>query len=119
MERDREREMALTDVLEHVDHEEWRDQVIDALHVAAGRVADGPNEQDALKNLTQTHTHKTESQNSALKSKHIHITQRVHQCMDQERNKCLRCGEAQSQNFMYNLTSAINQLVSFSTVITF
>lgn len=57
MERDRERGMALTDVLEHVDHEERRDQVVDALHVAAGRVADGPNKQDPLKYLTQTHTH--------------------------------------------------------------
>lgn len=66
--------MALTDVLEHVDHEEWRDQVVDALHVAAGRVADGPNEQDPLKNLTHTR----QRVKSVLGTKHIHITQTVY-----------------------------------------
>lgn len=49
-------ETALTDVLKDVDDEERRDQVVDALHVAAGRVADGPNKQDPLKNLTYTKT---------------------------------------------------------------
>lgn len=51
-ERQREAEGLLTDVLKDVDDEERRDQVVDALHVAAGRVADGPNEEDAFKNLT-------------------------------------------------------------------
>lgn len=48
----REGEILLTDVLEDVDDEERRDQVVDALHVAAGRVADGPNKQDPFKYLT-------------------------------------------------------------------
>lgn len=43
--------MALTDVLKHVDDEERRDQVVDALHVAAGWMADGPDEKYPLKNL--------------------------------------------------------------------
>lgn len=54
----------LTDVLKDVDNEERRDEVVDALHVAAGRVADRPDEQDTLKDLTDrrrntvsTHTH--------------------------------------------------------------
>lgn len=51
------REMPLTNVLEDVDDEKRRDQVVDALHVAAGRVADGPDEKDPLKNLTKTHAH--------------------------------------------------------------
>lgn len=56
--------MALTDVLKDIDHEEWRDQVIDALHVATGWVADGPNKQDPLKNLTHTNIYtETKSQN--------------------------------------------------------
>lgn len=46
-------EMVLTNVLKDVDDKEWRDQVIDALHVATGRVADGPDKQDSLKNLTK------------------------------------------------------------------
>lgn len=49
--------MLLTDVLKDVDDEERRDQVVDALHVAAGWMADGPDEQDPLKNLTK-HAHK-------------------------------------------------------------
>lgn len=49
--------MSLTDVFEDVDDEKRRDQVVDALHVAAGRVADGPDEKDPLKNLTKTHAH--------------------------------------------------------------
>lgn len=61
----REGEAALTDVLKDVDDKEWRDQVVDALHIAAGRVADGPDKQDPLKYLTQTNTHtKAECQNS-------------------------------------------------------
>lgn len=52
----RRRGTALTDVLEDVDDEERRDQVVDALHVAAGWVADGPDEQDPLKDLTHTKT---------------------------------------------------------------
>lgn len=49
MKRDDE---GLTDVLKDVDNEERRDEVVDALHVAAGRVADSPDEQDTLKDLT-------------------------------------------------------------------
>ena len=56
------RETSLTNVLKDVDNKEWRDQVIDALHIATGRVADGPDKQDPLKNLTHKHTHRdTES----------------------------------------------------------
>jgi len=51
---------ALTDVLEDVDDEERRDQVVDALHVAAGRVADGPDEKDPLEDLS----HKTRNTGS-------------------------------------------------------
>lgn len=47
---------SLTDVLEDEDDEEWRDQVVDALHVAAGRMPDGPDEQNPLKYLQQTDT---------------------------------------------------------------
>lgn len=49
--------MPLTNVLEDVDDEKRRHQVVDALHIAAGRVADGPDEKDPLKNLTKTHAH--------------------------------------------------------------
>lgn len=49
--------MPLTNVFEDVDDEKRRDQVVDALHIAAGRVADGPDEKDPLKNLTKTHAH--------------------------------------------------------------
>lgn len=45
----------LTNVLEDVDDEERRDQVIDALHVAAGGMADGPDEQDPFKYLEIKH----------------------------------------------------------------
>ena len=56
--KDQERRTGLTDVLEDVDHEEGRDEVVDALDVAAGRVADGPDEEDTLEDLhTHTHTH--------------------------------------------------------------
>lgn len=50
--------MALTNVLKDVDDKERCDQVIDALHVAAGWMADGPDKKDPLKNLTHKHTHK-------------------------------------------------------------
>lgn len=43
----------LTDVLKDVDHEEGRYQVVDALHVAASRVADGPDEKDPFKYLNK------------------------------------------------------------------
>ena len=51
-----EGEMALTNVLEDVDNKERRDQVVDALYVAAGWMADGPDKKDPLKNLTKTET---------------------------------------------------------------
>lgn len=54
---ERERERLLTDVLEDINDEKRRDQVVDALHVAAGWVADGPDEQDPLENLS-AHTKK-------------------------------------------------------------
>lgn len=47
----------LTNVLKDVDDKERRDQVVDALYVAAGRMADGPDKQDPLKNLMSTHKH--------------------------------------------------------------
>lgn len=50
--------MALTNVLKDVDDEERRDQVVDALHVAAGWMADGPDKKDPLKNLTHKHTNR-------------------------------------------------------------
>ncbi len=50
-EREKDGESLLTNVLEDVDDEERRDQVVDALHVAAGRVSDGPDKQNPLKNL--------------------------------------------------------------------
>lgn len=43
----------LTNVLKDVDHEEGRYQVVDALHVAASRVADGPDEKDPFKYLNK------------------------------------------------------------------
>lgn len=45
----------LTNVLEDVDDEEGRDQVVDALHVAAGGMADGPDEEDPLEYLEREH----------------------------------------------------------------
>lgn len=48
----------LTNVLEDVDHEERSDKVIDALHVAAGWMADGPDEQDPLKYLKKNNKKK-------------------------------------------------------------
>lgn len=56
-EREREKERLLTDVLEDVNDKKRRDQVVDALHVAASWVADGPDEQDPLENLS-AHTKK-------------------------------------------------------------
>lgn len=41
----------LTDILEDVDDEEGRDQIVDALDVTAGRMPDGPDKQDALEDL--------------------------------------------------------------------
>lgn len=64
--------IALTNVLKDVDDEERGDQVVDALHVAAGRVADCPNKQDALKNLAHT-TKKTQCQKVCLNTKYIYI----------------------------------------------
>lgn len=46
--------MLLTDVLKEKHHKERRDQVVDALHVAAGWMADGPDEKDSFKNLKHT-----------------------------------------------------------------
>lgn len=60
--RGQEGKAALTDVLKDVDDEERRDEVVDALHVAAGWVADGPNKQDPLKYLTYTNTDKQSKQ---------------------------------------------------------
>lgn len=75
----REGEAALTDVLKDVDDKERRDQVVDALHVAAGRVADGPDKQDPLKYLTHTNTHtKVQCQNS-VKENHTNNIQRGRQ----------------------------------------
>lgn len=43
--------MSLTNVLREEHDKERGDQVIDALHIAAGWVANGPDKQDSLKNL--------------------------------------------------------------------
>lgn len=68
--------MALTDVLEDVDDKERRDQVVDALHVAAGWVADCPDKQDPLKNLRHTHkhTHKDIESKQFVDKEHLHYT---------------------------------------------
>ena len=39
----------LTNVVAEKDHKEGGDQVVDALHIAAGRSPDGPNVQDPFK----------------------------------------------------------------------
>lgn len=70
------REEALTDVLEDVDDEERRDQVVDALHVAAGWVSDGPDEQDPLENLTgqsKRREEKTYKQTTVVCSSHSRL----------------------------------------------
>ena len=41
----------LTYVFKDVNDEKGRDEVVDALHVAAGGVSDGPDEEDALEDL--------------------------------------------------------------------
>lgn len=46
-----EQQLSLTNVLREEHNKEGGDQVIDALHIAAGRVANGPDKQDSLKNL--------------------------------------------------------------------
>lgn len=46
----------LTNVLKDVDDKERSDQVVDALHVAAGWMADGPDEQDPFKYLQKDQT---------------------------------------------------------------
>lgn len=62
------KDTALTDVFEDVNDKERRHQVVDALHVAAGRVPDGPDKQDPLENLPHTHI-KTQSQNTFYREK--------------------------------------------------
>ena len=47
--------MQLTDKLGEEDHKEGRDQVVDPLDVTAGRVSDGPDEQDSLEHLKREH----------------------------------------------------------------
>lgn len=44
----------LTDKLRQEDNKKGRDQIVDALHVAAGGVADRPGEEDSLKDLKKT-----------------------------------------------------------------
>lgn len=68
-----ERGTLLTNILKDKDHKEGCDQVIDALDVAAGRVANGPDEEDPLKNLThiQTNTDLVSEQQRADKKKAI------------------------------------------------
>lgn len=46
-----EQQASLTHVLREEHNKERGDQVIDALHIAAGWVANGPDKQDSLKNL--------------------------------------------------------------------
>lgn len=48
----------LTDILKDEDDKERCDQVVDALNVAAGWVADSPDKQDPFKYLKQTHDKK-------------------------------------------------------------
>ena len=54
--------VTFTDVLGQKDHKEWRDEVVDALYVAAGRVSDGPDVEDTLKYLKQPATRWTSTQ---------------------------------------------------------
>lgn len=70
--------MALTNVLKDVDDKERRDQVIDALHVTAGWMADGPDKQDPLKNLTHKHTHR-DRVSKLFVDKNTNITPIIHQ----------------------------------------
>lgn len=46
---------ALTNIFKDKDDKKRRDQIIDALYVATGWVANGPDKQDAFKNLTNKH----------------------------------------------------------------
>lgn len=48
-----DKRVELTDKLGQEDDKEGGDQVIDALNVAAGWVADGPNKEDTLKHLRE------------------------------------------------------------------
>lgn len=41
----------LTNILEDVDNEEGRDEIVDALNITAGGMPDGPDEQNPLKDL--------------------------------------------------------------------
>lgn len=43
--------LSLTDVFREEHNKEWSDQVIDALHIAAGWVSNGPDKQDSFKDL--------------------------------------------------------------------
>lgn len=78
------RETALTDVFEDVDDEERRHQVVDALHVAAGRVSDGPDKQDPLENLPHM---KTQSQNTFSRKKCMTQVVSIYN-MNKDVNKC-------------------------------
>lgn len=44
-------QMSLTNILGEEDDKERSDQVVDSLHIAAGWVSNGPDEQDSFKDL--------------------------------------------------------------------
>lgn len=46
----------LTDILEDVDDEEGCDKIVNALDITAGRMPDGPDEQNPLKDLKNKET---------------------------------------------------------------
>ena len=69
--RTKTEEEGLTDVLKDIDDEERRDEVVDALHVAAGRVADRPDEQDTLKDLTDRRRNTQVSTHTMYRAQYI------------------------------------------------
>lgn len=62
--------LPLTNIFKDENDKEWCDQVVDALHVAASGMPDGPDKQDPLKNL-KTYKH----------------TQREYQCHEKRRKR--------------------------------
>ncbi len=60
----------LTDMVGEKDNKEWSDEIIDALHVATGRMPHGPDEQHSLKTLL--HNLLLEEHDLRIHSRHIY-----------------------------------------------
>lgn len=58
--------LPLTNIFKDENDEEWCDQVVDALHVAASGMPDGPDKQDPFKNL-KTYKHTQRQSTNAMK----------------------------------------------------